>query len=695
MKFYLIILLTIFSQIANAQEDFRKKAPQPAPVRIPKAGAYQQEKLANGLQLIVVENNVVPQIYVQVISDYDPVLEKEKAGVSQLTGQLLSAGTMDMSKSDFDAAVDIIGANFSTNERGGEIAGLSRYSARCFELLSNAILKPGFKAEEFEKIKKKMASELIQAKDDPDQISTNVSNKLFFGENHPFGEVVTERTVSSVTVDDCKAFYKENFSPAVTYILVVGNIDFAKAKALTQQYFGGWQGVAPPKRTYTTAAPISNPKVSVVNKEGAVQSTIVIGHMTQFSLLDPDYLAVTMANNILGGSNASARLFKNIREDKGYTYGAYSKLTPNVHGASFEASASVRTGVTDSSIIEFIKEIGKMGVDKITPEELTLNKNVFAGNYARSLENPGTIGKNAMNIIKYKLPTDYYDTYLKRLEALTIEEVQQAYRRVVHPFQCHILVVGDKEKIESSLLKFDDNGKLDFYDAFGNPIKEKKEIPAGLTAKKVIENACKAYGGITKLENVQSSYAKWGMTVMNHTMINEMWKKSPNKFKFQVKAGDMVMQEMIYKDGKGEVVERGQQRPADQSELNEMAISCKMFEELEFLKNDSIHLELKGIVDEDGKSMYRIVANLPGGMKKVNYYNVESGLKEKSEESKNENGVDLTTTMSYSDYKEVMQIKVPHKVIITGAMPMALEMNASEILFNTEIPDKTFQSSVK
>src|SRR5690606_16925980 len=215
---------------------------------------------------------------------------------------------------------------------------------------------------------------------------------------------------------------------------------------------------------------------------------------------DPDVMATSVVSRILGGGS-SGRLFLNLREDKGYTYGAYGSITPGKLTGTLNTSASVRTAVTDSAVREFVYELQRMGERTITPNELGLAKAALAGSFARSLEQPATIARFAINTEMQELPTDYYKNYLKNLDALTLDQINDIAAKYVRHHGLQITIVGKTDDFADQMNQF---GTVKFYTVTGDPEVKKAITDANITAEKVIEKYIGAIGGLEKLESVNT-----------------------------------------------------------------------------------------------------------------------------------------------------------------------------------------------
>jgi hypothetical protein len=236
---------------------------------------------------------------------------------------------------------------------------------------------------------------------------------------------------------------------------------------------------------------------------GAVQSVIDITYPVDLLPATKDALAASVLNNILGGSGFQTRLMQNLREDKAYTYGAYSEISPDDYIGYFSAGASVRNEVTDSSITQLMYEISRLTTELVDDKTLQIVKNIMTGQFARSLERPQTVARFAQNIERYHLPKDFYETYLERLNAITAEDVKNIASRILLPNNAYITVVGNKE-IERTILPFDKDGKIMKFNPDGTVYVEMKAVPAGVTAETVINNYFNAIGGADKIEKIKS-----------------------------------------------------------------------------------------------------------------------------------------------------------------------------------------------
>lgn len=701
LRYTVAACLLIFSTSIHAQKNTsaknanpvkidRSKAPAPSAAPKIQLGNYETFVLDNGLKVILVENHKLPKVSFQLSLDIDPVLQGNAAGLLSTTGELLMTGTASRTKEQIDEDVDFIGATFSTNSEGFYASSLSKHTEKLIELASDVILNPSFSNDQLEKIKTRTISGLSTAKTDANTMSSNVSKVLRYGKQHPYGEITTEESVKNITVDLCKDYYNKYFKPNTAYLVVVGDVTAADAKKMIEKYFGKWQKAMVPKNNYTTPYPPTLNRVAFVNKPGAVQSVISITYPVEYKVGQDDYIAASVMNSILGGGGFSARLFQNIREDKGYTYGAYSQLSNDPLVGYFSASASVRNGVTDSAIVEFLKEIRKMRDEPITEKELQATKNYLTGSFARSLEQPQTIARFALNTEKYKLPTDYYATYLEKLNALTVQDIKNVAQKYMKPDNAHILVVGNKDEVSDKLKQFSASGKVEYFDHFGNTVSDSKPLPKDVTAQFVIDNYIRSVGGLKTINKVKDITTKLEGSVQGMDLQMTVQRKQPNKSLTSITSGVMVIQKQVFDGTKGAVSGMQGNREITGEELEELSLESQMFLETKYTSL-GYKLNLISVEEVNGADAYRVEVISPKGNKSYDYFDMKTGFKVMSVKSKNvpQAGGEITVNSYYGDYKEVKGVKFPH--LLSQSMgKQELKWKVVSVEVNTKLKDEIF-----
>lgn len=667
----------------KAQEDFRKKAPAALPAPKIQLGNYVQNVLPNGLKVIVVENHRLPKVSFQIFIDAPLNLEGEFAGVGEMAGSLLSNGTKTKTKAQLDEAIDFIGANIGSSATGLFGSGLTKHQDKVLALMSDMLLNPVFPAEEFEKLKKQTLSGLASSKEDPEAIAGNVANVVRYGKNHPYGELSTEATVNKITLEQCRKYYATYFKPNISYLIVVGDITPAQALAKATLYFGKWQKGTVAKIPFTAPTAPKQTQVDFVNRDGSVQSVIDFTYPIQLKPSQPDYLATIVMNTLFGG-DSNSRLYLNLREDKGYTYGAYSNVSPDTEVGYFTTSGSFRNAVTDSAIVELMQEFKKMRETLVKPEELSRVKAVMAGTFAMRLERPQTIATYALNTARYGLPKDYYNTYLERLSKITAEQIQAAAQKYLLPGNAHIVVVGSQDDVADKLKAF---GTVNYYDTDGNPVKA-PAAPAvgGMSAEQVIDKYIQAIGGKEKLMAIKDETLSMEASAQGITLEMVSMKKDPGKVKVSVKAMGNEVQSQVFDGKSGKVTQQGQSAAMDEKELKKASGDALIFPELHYAKL-GYKLSYKGTEAVNGSEAHKVVIEDPQGNKETTFFDVKTGYMVKNVEV-SEAG---TQTTEFTDYQEQNGIFSPRKVVISGVFPFPLEFKVKSIEWNKGLDDAKFK----
>lgn len=672
---------------------WRSTAPSPGKARSINLGDYFTKTLDNGLTLIVVENHKLPRVSYSLRLNNDQILEKDQVGFVSMAGDLLRTGTKSKSKQEIDAAIDFIGGSLNTSGSGMFGSSLTKHQDKLLDIMTDVLYNPSFPAEEFEKMKKQTISGLQASKADPGAMAGNVAAVLNYGKDHPFGEIQTERHVENMTLENCKSYYNTFFRPNNAMLTIVGDITPAEAEAKVMQYFGNWKKGAIPDISYDPVTGPANTGVSFVNKDGAVQSVIRVTYPIDLKPGSKDAIAGSVMNSILGGGIFSGRLMQNLREDKAYTYGARSSLSANKMVGNFNASASVRNEVTDSSIHEFIYELKRMTTENVSQEDLQLTKNSLSGGFARSLESPQTIARFANNIVRFNLPADYYETYLQKLDAVSIADVRAMANKYIRPENANIVVVGSKDDVAEKLLKFDSDGVIDYYDAFGNLLEVNNDaMSADITPQVVLDDYFAAIGGKDKLMTLKSIEQHYKMDMMGQSMDVATYQKAPGMFAMTMNGMGMLLQEQKF-DGK-KAYSAGMQQPTqvftEGAEFEQMKSMSKMIPQLDYL-SDGYNLELKGIENVDGEQCYKMVITDPDGVKSTEFYSVGKNLIMRSVTSAEMGGQTMVTTSDLADYKEVSGLMLPHKMTQSvQGMPAPIVMEATSIKVNGDIPADVF-----
>jgi zinc protease len=680
----IFLLLSVFYPQVHAQID-RTKVPAPGPAPEINIGTGESFELKNGLKVIVVENHKLPRVAFNLILNFEAIEEGDKAGYASMAGDLLRTGTTTRSKAEIDEAVDFIGASLNTSASGIYAASLTKHTDNLLNLMTDILYNPTFPEEELEKLRKQTLSGLASQKDDPGAIASNVRSVVLYGKDHPYGELTTEETVNNISIQDCKDFYNKYFTPEIAYLAIVGDITVKDAKKLVKNHFGQWESKPLQLPAFEASQAPSQTEIALVDRSNSVQSEIRVAYPINLKKGDPDVIKASLMNVILG-SGFSARLNQNLREKHAYTYGAGSSISSDMIVGSFNAQTSVRNEVTDSAIYQLMFELERIIEEPVTDEELASAKAYMTGSFARSLESPQTIANFALNINRYNLPADYYATYLQKLNAVTKEEIQAMAKKYIKPDHAHVVVVGKGSEIAGGLQQF---GAVTYYDMYGNSyVPKEADLPADLTAAKVLDNYLAAIGGEEKIRAIQDVKMVMKADMQGRELQITAVKKAPNKSKQEVTMGGMAVMSSVYNGTDASMNSMGQKAPIDEKMKKDMAFEAAIISELT-IKDMELSAELIGVESIEGSNAYAVEVTKPSGSKTTYYYDAESGLRVRTSETIQTPQGEMVQESDLSEYKEVDGVKFPFTITLPMG-PMKMTANAESIELNTGIEDSEF-----
>ena len=440
--------------------------PPPRPFKMPTVKTF---KLSNGLEVQLLEDHRFPFTSInfgfRTGSSQEPV---EKSGVAEFTAGLLTDGTEKKSSKEIASEVEYIGGAIrsSSDLDYGLLSGscLSPYADKLLDIMQDILLHPSFPQDELALKKANAIQALTMKRSEPDFLIEERFSKVVFGD-HPYSVVSpSENDINKLTRNDLIDYHAKHYLPNNAVLILVGDFQADKIQSMLEEKFG--KVCQPSKVPVVQAANIPQQKgrhIYLVDRPGSVQTSIKVGNLG-VKRNDPDYFSMLVTNQILGGT-AHARLFLNIREDKGYTYGAYSKLAPRKAAGSFYAEADVRTEVTSPSLHEFLTELERMRSAPVKEEEIKAAKNYLAGSFQLGLETQGGIAQRLLEKKLFDLPDDYLETYADKVMAVSIGDVQKAAAKMIDADNLVICAVGDAAKIKKDLTNF---APVDVYNADGN-----------------------------------------------------------------------------------------------------------------------------------------------------------------------------------------------------------------------------------
>jgi zinc protease len=655
MKIYILSIALVLPAVLFGQLD---RSVRPAAAKAPVINIKDSEvfKLENGLTVILSENHKLPKVTFNLVMGAKPSLEGNQAGLSELAGSLIMSGTLKKSKDELDREVDYIGARISADNNSIYLSCLTKHIDKGLTLMSDILMNVTFPQSEVDRIIKQNESSLLSLQSDADGMAKNSQSITNFP-GHPFGEIMTEATLANINRESIVNYYKQTFVPEGAYLVVVGDITKEEAHYNALRHFGSWSGF---KTTQVDLAPISfanGNRVLFVKKQGAVQSVIKITYPMDISPNSEDYLKLKVLNGVLGGGAFGNRLMKNLREDKAYTYGCRSGIRVSEDGSWFVAGGNFRNEVTDSAIYEILSELKKITTELVTDEEINLTKSAMAGSFARSLEQPSTVASFALSIIKNDLPTDYYQTYLQKLEAVSKEDLLEVAKKYFTTENCNIIVVGNQE-IADKLLVFDNDGKIEKLDAFGNEVKD--ILPADISKEELITGYINTISMTSskkaldkKMKKVKSMRQDVELTMEQIPFplkSTEIW-VSPNIQGKKMEGQGMVFQRSFFDGTTGYSVSmQTGEKEMTEKEVKAKQLSYGLIPEINYATN-GIKYELLGIEIKDGQSVY-VLKIEDGTSETYDYFDKETFYKTSSLSIITIEDETQETQETYSDFEE-------------------------------------------
>jgi predicted Zn-dependent peptidase len=444
---------------AQKVEVDRTKAPVPGPTPAVRVPAWTRSTLANGAQLVVSQKRDLPLVSVTVsfVGGKNQFEEPSKLGEASLTGQMMSEGTTTRTGDQLADALQMLGTQISVTI-GGESGsvGFNALSGKlegALEILADMLVNPTFPADALERRRSQMLVSLTQARDQPGTIGANVFAKVLYGDAHPYGRVVTEQTVKSITRDDIVNFHHAYFQPARAVITVVGDVEPASVRASVEKALAPWPA-AGGKVAFDYPAPpaVRATTIYLVDKPKAPQSVFNIG-IPGPPRLTPDYYAIQVMNTILGQLFQS-RLNSVLREQKGYTYGASSTFAYGRGPGAFRASADIVTAKSDSALIDFMNELrGVQGSKPFSDDEIKQARESLIQGLVRRFGSVGATDASIAGLYLQDLPESFYKNYSANVNAVTADDLVRVARKYIDLDHLNIVIVGDRAAIEEPLRK--------------------------------------------------------------------------------------------------------------------------------------------------------------------------------------------------------------------------------------------------
>lgn len=696
MKFLLSFVLLCAVSLVYGQLD-RSIMPKPAPAPEIQIKPTETWTTANGITVILSENHKLPKVTFDLTLGSGASLEGEKAGLSELAGSLVMSGTSSRSKDQLDKEIDFLGASLSASASNVYLSVLTKHLDQGLSLMADVTKNASFPEDEFNRISDQLRSGMVSLKSEAAGMAGNATVKVNFPK-HPYGEVMTFTTLSAISLSDVKEFYRSRYTPQGAYLVIVGDINRSQAEKMVNTYFGNWQGPQPIISEYKDPVKSNGNQVYFVNKPGAVQSVIQVSFPIPMRMGNQDQLAMSVLNDVFGGSGFGTRLMQNLREDKAFTYGCYSSLNNQDLGGWISISGNFRNAVTDSAIQEILNELNRLLNETITTPELELTKAVKNGSFARSLERPQTIARFAYNISKYKFPEDYYRNYLQRLENIDAAELSRVAKTYIKPNNYNIVVVGN-ESVLDKIKAFDSDGKVTMLDEFGDVKIDR--IPSDMSANEILEKYVLAVTQTGSMAQAQKKVKKVKNVLQKAALTSDKIPFPLQSFDLYTKDG--VRAEKIefngnvaqskYYDGISGFEKNMQtgKTPFDDNKMKTAALEKALIPEMDWmLSANARYVNLVGIEQENNQQYYVIRVGMGPQNESLHYYDKSTFMKWKTVKTVVNKEESFNAITEYSDYRAVKGLMFPYQAVL-NAGSMTFTQKVEEIIVNGKVNVAEFQ----
>ena len=431
--------------------------------------------LSNGINVMILEDHRFPLVSVQFdINGAGPLYEPAKQpGLAGATARMLEEGTKTRTSKQIAEQIDSLGASLSASAGFGSgsatlfASGLSDTFEQWFALAMDVLLRPSFPADELDQYKARAKPALMQQRSQPNFLANQTLSRALYGEYPAAVVSATPESVDSLTSTMLADWHEKRYAPQNTILAISGDVHAATLIPKLRQWLAAWQRSKASVTFPAGPPPVAKGKVFLVDRPGSVQTTLLMGNLA-IERSDPDYPALVVLNEVLGAGSAS-RLFLNLREEKGYTYGVYSNLIARKYAGPWTAGGDLRTEVTDGAMTEFLRELNRIRDEKVPEVELEAARHSVVARFALSLESPQQLIGYAITRKTYNFPVEYWDKYPAQIAAITADDVGRVAKKYINPATMQVVAVGDANKIKTILEKY---GPVELMDASGKPAVE-------------------------------------------------------------------------------------------------------------------------------------------------------------------------------------------------------------------------------
>ncbi|MFZ1730346.1 MAG: insulinase family protein [Bacteroidota bacterium] len=696
--FIVFALLLLVGGQLEAQIDRSKK---PAPGPAPKASFpdFYETTLDNGLKVLVITNAAEPVVTFRLLIKSGSEFDGDVSGIASSMTELLTAGTSTRNSLQFAQETDALGLSIGAGAADDQMSvsgsGLKKHMDKLLTLMTDALYNPTFPQDELDKQKKQSLSGLKTVKRNPDEVMNRLQITVGYAP-HPYSNFGTEKDVENITRDALVAFHNTYVMPNNASLAIVGDVTPKEILPIVKKYFGKWKKGSVPANNFPQPKRITGHQVHLVDLGKTQSQTSIAVQVTGFERRDPDYIAFGVMNSILGGG-FSGRLFANLREKRGFTYGAYSNMESRKDAGLWQATADVRRIATDSAFTEVIREMDRMRDEKIDEETLDMHKQYAAGRFLLSLENPSTIATMVQNIDLYGLPTDYYKTYIANMMKVSADDVQLIAKKYLTTDNVAFLAVGDASVIQEPLAAF---GEVRMYDTDINPVSATKTYEVDIDGPTLLEKHIEAMGGHAVLDNVTSRITEGDVTISFGPATAEgslkLFEKTPNK-KYQILTlsvdmggtAQIMESEEWVNDGKSFVREPMQQLRERSGEELAKTLESTQFNSIVRWKELGFVPTVTAKKEMDGKVVYVVDLKRKSGSDEL-YIDANTFMMVGKAETEDTEQGPVSVMMHFSDFRSVDGMMLPFSLLVENP-GMTLKTTFTSYKHNVPIEDSQFE----
>jgi predicted Zn-dependent peptidase len=640
-------------------------------------------KLENGLRVIVLNDTTLQGFSANLLVDYPLVLEGELKGVSTLVGQLLGTGTKLHNKTEIDSLLDLSSCTINAMGQQLQLQGSLEKREAILSLLAEIVQQATFPEEEVERLKAAL-KRITEATDTSVTTSSNhLSNQLVFGADHPYGERVSIENLVNISSETCQQFYKKYYRPIVSYLVLTGNLQAKEARFLVEKYFGNWRVQGAMFAAFYNPAPLPlKTRLSFVNIPAAPAVGLEIGYSIPLRPGSEDELKVALLKQVLDEKlvRASWNPLGNIVSAVADPYVGVFRVSPSI----------LPPELVEQAIDDILATLSNLRNQLVDQQALVAAKANLTSQYIMYhdllMHKEGRAGK-ALSIVRFKLPRNYYDNYLQRLNEITAADLLEVAREYLLPGRAHIVVAGD-QAIAPSLTRFAGDGKVHYYTKEGKEIEsmDLELATESITAEQVVEKYLVATGGRARLTAVNDLWLEAEAKLHTETMVMTRVKKNNEMFLEQFRIGNLNILKIIFDGQVARVIQGNRQEEVTEEDVEKFRADAVIFPELKY-QDQGYQLKVAGSAVLNNQNVHILDVITPSGKSSSQYFDSSNGFLVRSVTEENAKML----IWDYSDYRAVEGVKLPHQLVLTGLLEEPLLFRVKSLKLNQAITEDLFK----